>query len=58
MRFDVLFGRAMRCVPQNPPRAASSGLTMLQFGGAFCIDPEQPRHLHQFKSKAPIASQR
>jgi hypothetical protein len=33
----------MRCVPQNPPRAAASGLTMLQFGGAFCIDPEQPR---------------
>jgi len=43
MRFEVLFGRAMRCVPQNPPRAASSGLTMLQFGVAFCIDPEQPR---------------
>jgi hypothetical protein len=31
---------------------------MLQFGGAFCIDPEQPRHLHQFKTKAPIASPR
>jgi hypothetical protein len=27
--------------PMMEPRAAPSGLTMRQCGGAFCIDPEQ-----------------
>jgi hypothetical protein len=48
MRFCAIFGLATRSAPKNPqasptigPRAASSGLTMRQCGGAFCIDPEQ-----------------
>jgi hypothetical protein len=51
MRFGAFSPLQMRSAAEKIParrqsshrRAASARLTMLQYAGAFCIDPEQPR---------------
>jgi hypothetical protein len=64
MRFCAIFAAQSGPHRKNPPLPSriapsappSSGLTMRQHCGAFCIDPEQAmasklRFLHQFKTK-------
>jgi hypothetical protein len=73
MCFGAVFAGATRPAPQNSSdvandqsvRVITSGLTMRQRAGGFCLDPAQaPRrggrsgHLHQFKTTAPIAPSR